>query len=316
MTKIDIISGFLGAGKTTLIKKILIENPYNEKIAIIENEFGEIGIDGTLLKRDGIVVREIFSGCICCTLADNFEKSLDQVIKQFNPDRVIIEPTGIAKLPDVLKNCRKALKRENVGIGICLTVVNLLNYRMFMQNWREFFQSQIKYTGAVILSRTQKTDPDLIEEVTREIRSISPKVKIITTPWDLIDAKTILLASENDSSLSLVSQMEQEMHGHTLQCRHHEHNHDAVDLLEAWGMETSRAFSETYISNALQELKNQIYGKVIRSKGIIFLDTGKWMQFDFVTGEIDMRAADPDYTGRICVIGDKLNKPALNKLFR
>lgn len=318
MIKIDIISGFLGAGKTTLIKKILKEKPLDEKIAIIENEFGEIGIDGTLLRQGGVEIREISSGCICCSLTDNFEKSLVEVIRLYNPDRVIIEPTGIAKLSDVLKNCRPAVKKGDVKIGMCLAVVNVLNYQMYMQNWQEFFRNQIEQAQAIILSRTGQADARTIEAIARDIRQINPQAAVITTPWDLLDAKTIMLASEKDDSISLASRMQQEtVHSHS--CGHdhhvHTHGHDAGEVFDVWGMETPKTYSKQDIQNALGKLSDPKFGKAVRAKGIVQLECGGWLQFDYVTGETELRAIEPDYTGRMCVIGTNLNKPALEKLF-
>lgn len=317
MIKIDIISGFLGAGKTTLIKKLLREKPADEKTAIIENEFGEISIDGALLKRGGIEIREISSGCICCTLTDNFEKSLAEVIKICNPDRVIIEPSGVAKLSDVLKNCNTVLKKGNARIEMCLTVVSVLNFQMYMQNWGEFFQNQIEQAKTIILSRTQQTDNRNVEIIVRNIRRINQKAAIITTPWDQLDAKTILFASENNGSVSLTAQMEKENDhlcnsGH---CHNHDHAHDASGFFDAWGVESPKVYCKQDIQKALRELSNQKFGRVIRAKGIVPLEDGNWMQFDYVTGEIEMTPIEPDYTGRLCVIGSGLNKQALEKLF-
>ena len=333
MVKIDIISGFLGAGKTTLIKKILDEKPAGQVICIIENEFGDIGIDGEQLQQSGVEVMEIYSGCICCTLIGNFERALNELIEKYHPERIIIEPTGIAKLSDVLRACEDALEKEDVRLGMCLVVVNAMNYDMYMRNWPEFFINQIEQAKTIVMSRSQNVDPELLEKTARDLRRLNPGANMITTPWDQIDAKTIIQAAERDAALSLENEVKQEVkrcacghhhheeehrHAHHEDCQahhHEEHDHSADEVFQVWGVETPRAFLKEGLQNALDALSESRYGKVLRAKGIVQSEDGNWMKFDFVPGETGLIDWKPDYTGRICVIGEDLDKPALAELF-
>ena len=371
MTKIDIISGFLGAGKTTLIKKILDEKKADEVVCIIENEFGDIGIDGDLLKPSGIEVLEIYSGCICCTLMGSFERSLDELMEKYHPDRIIIEPTGIAKLTDVLRACESALEREDVTMGMCLVVVNATNFDRYMKGWPEFFINQIEGAKTVVLSRSQNAAAEEVATVVNAIGGINGRANIITTPWEQMDAKTIILAAENGTNASLEQELLQEMeeetcsgckghhapascgcggqhdngrcheddhtdcghgeehhdcaheqepscgcNGHEVGCNHtHDHDHSADEVFEVWSVESPKKFSMQVIQNALYELAESAYGIVLRAKGIVETADAGWIQFDYVPGEIGVQEFSADYTGRICVIGEKLDKQAIAKLF-
>lgn len=332
MVKIDIISGFLGAGKTTLIKKILDEKPAGQVICVIENEFGDIGIDGDQLLKSGVEVMEIYSGCICCTLIGNFERALGELIDKYNPERIIIEPTGIAKLSDVLRACEDALQREEVSLGMCLVVVNAMNYDMYMRNWPEFFINQIEQAKTVVMSRSQNVEPESLEKTARDIRRLNPGANMITTPWDQMDAKFIMQAAERDAALSLENEVKQEVnccacgHHHHEEGHHHEEehthchgeheqDHSADEMFQVWGVETPRAFLKQELQKALDGLSEGRCGKVLRAKGIVQLQDGNWTKFDFVPGETELIDWKPDYTGRICVIGEDLNKPALVELF-
>lgn len=344
MVKIDIVSGFLGAGKTTLIKKILDEKPADQVICVIENEFGDIGIDGDQLQQSGVEVVEIYSGCICCTLIGNFERALNELIEKYHPERIIIEPTGIAKLSDVLRACEDALQKEDVRLGMCVVVVNAMNYDMYMKNWPEFFINQIEQAKTIVLSRSQNVDPESLEKTAYGIRRINPEANMITTPWDRMDAKTIILAAERDAALSLENEVKRESkcctcghihhpgedHHHHEHLHHehdhkehechdhhgeHEHDHSADEVFQVWGVETPKSFAKEEVQNALEFLSESRYGKVLRAKGIVQLNGGDWIKFDFVPGETGCIGWKPDYTGRICVIGENLDKKALEELF-
>ncbi|MEI6101681.1 MAG: GTP-binding protein, partial [Eubacteriales bacterium] len=315
MTKIDIISGFLGAGKTTLIKKILEERKKGQVIAIIENEFGDIGIDGDILQEQGIAVEEIYSGCICCTLLGNFERALLELILKYNPDRIIIEPTGIAKLSDVERACISAQERDDVQPGMRLVVVNATNFDRYMNGWPEFFIDQIEHAKTVVFSRSQLADAETMETVAARIRRINPTAKQITTPWETISAETIIRVAERDVALSLEHEL-QHHHGEACTCGHHhedgkhhsehEHNHDehthtADEAFDMWGIETPKVFAKENLEHVLHELGGSQYGTILRAKGIVQLEGQQWTQFDFVPGEVNLAGRAPDYTGRICV---------------
>lgn len=337
MTKIDIISGFLGAGKTTLIKKILDEREEGQMIAIIENEFGDVGIDGDILQEQGIQVEEIYSGCICCTLLGNFERSLLELIQKYKPDRIIIEPTGIAKLSDVERACVTVQERDDVQPGMRIVVVNATNYDKYMRGWPEFFTDQIEHAKTIVFSRAQLADAQTLETVAREIRRTNPTARQITTPWEEISAETIIRVAERDVAMSLEHEL-MHHHGEPCTCGHHhehhheehdhhehshdhehdhghEHGHDADEVFEVWGAETPKIFGKEDLESALKKLDRGEFGTVLRAKGIVQLNGGAWTQFDFVPGEVNLKDRGPDYTGRICVIGEKLDKKALTELF-
>lgn len=317
-TKIDIISGFLGSGKTTLIRKLLAENS-NEKIVIIENEFGEIGIDGGILKQTGLQIREINSGCICCSLVGNFSDALKEMLNKFSPDRIIIEPSGVGKLSDVISTCNKFAKSD-VTINMCITVVDATKYKMYNKNFEEFFSNQIKHAKTVILSRTQNTNPATINEVVKQIHEQNSKANVITTNWDDLPASKILSVAECAEIASLAEEMHTCHcdHQHTdaeCNCAHHNNHHHADEVFDVWGVETPKIFTREEINSILKELSDTKFGTVLRSKGIIPINQKDWIQFDFVPEEIKLNVISPDYTGRLCVIGEKLDKNELAKLF-
>ncbi|MGX8702184.1 CobW family GTP-binding protein [Caproiciproducens sp.] len=337
-TKIDIISGFLGSGKTTLIKKLLNEKLSSEKVVIIENEFGEIGIDGGILKNTGIQIREINAGCICCTLLGNFDAALKDVLKKYHPDRVIIEPSGVGKLSDITEACRKAITQSDSEINIQAVIVDPIKYKMYIKNFSEFFSNQIECAKTVILSRTQKVEAEKLSEVVKDIKARNPAAKIMTTPWEELSAETILAAAEQEGAVPLIEQEAPHKHGghcgehehdhhgeghvHGDHCEGHEHehhcegHHHADDVFENWGVETPRTFSEKELREILRTLSDsEKYGTVLRAKGILPVDEKDWTQFDFVPEEFGLRPIAPDYTGRLCVIGVGLNRPALAELF-
>ena len=382
MTKIDIISGFLGAGKTTLIKKLLKEAFEGEKLVLIENEFGEISIDGGFLKESGVQVSEMSSGCICCSLVGDFATALKDVKKQFSPDRILIEPSGVGKLSDVIAAVEKTVAEES---DMCLnsytTVADGVKVKIFMKNFGEFYNDQIEAAGTIILSRTQKLSQEKLETAVALLREKNGDAAIITTPWDELDGKTILTAIEK---VSMAEKMMEEMHHHHehhhhhhdeecddphCECHHHhdhdhehEHHHDhdhhehhhhdhdehcchdhdhehhhhhdgecddphccchdhdhhhhhADEVFTSWGTETVKVYTEKQLETILAALDSGEYGSVLRAKGIVPAEGGKWLHFDYVPEEHEVRFGAADYTGRLCVIGAQLDEGKLAQLF-
>ena len=353
MTKIDIISGFLGAGKTTLIKKLLSEAFTGEQVVLIENEFGEIGIDGGFLKEAGIEIREMNSGCICCSLVGDFGKSLREVVDTYHPDRILIEPSGVGKLSDVIKAVRDVQEEIDAHLNSFTTVVDVTKCRVYRKNFGEFFSNQIEYAGAVILSRTDKAKPEKVEESVALLRELNDKAPFITTPIVQLSGEKILRTMESGKSLEaeLLDELicpecghhhehgeccghdhehdhEHEHHHEHGECcghdheHHHEHHHDhaghhhADEVFASWGQETIHTYTKEQISDILKQLEeDSSYGNVLRAKGMVAGADGEWIYFDMVPGEHEVRAGAPEYTGRICVIGAELNEDRLAELF-
>ena len=333
MTKIDIFSGFLGAGKTTLIKKLLKEALSGEKVVLIENEFGEIGIDGGFMKEAGIEVTEMNSGCICCSLVGDFGEALRKVIEQYHPDRILIEPSGVGKLSDVIRAVEGVEKDlDEVCMGSFVTVADAMKCRMYIKNFGEFFLNQIEYAGTILLSRSQKMTQEKLEAVVALLREHNEKARIITTPWDELTGAQILSAMEKDHNLAeemLETVMHEHAHHHhehdehcTCGCHDHEHHHHdhhghhhADEVFTSWGVETVKAFSEAELSSILTALDGEEYGIVLRAKGIIPCAEGGWLHFDYTPGEQNIRKGAADFTGRLCVIGSKLKEEGLKTLF-
>lgn len=345
MTKIDIISGFLGAGKTTLIKKLIAEALDGEKLVLIENEFGEIGIDGGFLKESGIEITEMNSGCICCSLVGDFETSLKEVLQRFSPDRIIIEPSGVGKLSDVIRAVAEVTKNNReVTLNSFVTVADALKCKMYMKNFGEFYNNQIEHAAAILLSRTQNLTDEKLENCVKEIRSHNPDAAILTTPWEQLKGKQILSAMEKKHSLAEQILGEEDIcpkcgqhhdhhHGEAEHGRHHhedghdghsccghDHNHDhhhhADDVFQSWGQETPHKYSREAVKTALEALaSSQEYGVILRAKGIVPLENGDWIQFDMVPEEYEIRNGEPDYTGKLCVIGTNLNEEKIKELF-
>ena len=378
MTKIDIISGFLGAGKTTLIKKLLKEAFEGEKLVLIENEFGEISIDGGFLKESGVQVSEMSSGCICCSLVGDFATALKDVKKQFSPDRILIEPSGVGKLSDVIAAVEKTVAEES---DMCLnsytTVADGVKVKIFMKNFGEFYNDQIEAAGTIILSRTQKLSQEKLETAVALLREKNGDAAIITTPWDELDGKTILTAIEK---VSMAEKMMEEMHHHHehhhhhhdeecddphCECHHHHdhdhdhdhhehhhhdhdehcchdhdhdhehhhhhdgecddphccchdhdhHHHHADEVFTSWGTETVKVYTEKQLETILAALDSGEYGSVLRAKDIVPAEGGKWLHFDYVPEEHEVRFGAADYTGRLCVIGAQLDEGKLAQLF-
>ena len=349
MAKIDIFSGFLGAGKTTLIKKLIKEAYAGEKIVLIENEFGEIGIDGGFLQDAGIEITEMNSGCICCSLVGDFTETLGKVLREFSPDRVIIEPSGVGKLSDVIRAV-KAVEGD-MELNSFTTVADVSKCRMYMKNFGEFYNDQIANASAIVLSRTDTAKESRIEESVALIREHNPTAVIVTTPWDSLDGKDILAAIEHKNTLEdALANLEQEHrehhhehdeechchehhHEHDEECHCHEHHHEhgeecscgchghhhghhADEVFTSFGAETPKKFTKEAIIAALEAFdESSEFGTVLRAKGIVACECGKWLHFDYVPGEGDVREGSAAITGRLCIIGSKLDRHALEELF-
>ena len=382
MTKIDVFSGFLGAGKTTLIKKLLKEAYAGEKLVLIENEFGEIGIDGGFMKDAGIQVTEMNQGCICCSLVGDFGKALAQVLEQFHPDRILIEPSGVGKLSDVLKAVMN-VQSDDLVLNTYTTVVDASKIKMYMKNFGEFYKNQVETAKTIILSRSQKLSEDKLAEALAMIRQLNEHATIVTTPWDDINGKQILEAMEiknsfaeellKDEGICPVcghhhddddedecchdhdhhhhhddgddedehehhhhpdhdddddhecchhdhDEDEHEHHHHDGECgcghhHHHHHGHDADEVFSNFGVETAKKFTKEELENALSKLSGEEYGSVLRAKGIVAGADGVWYHFDFVPEEYEVRTGSADVTGRMCVIGAKLEEQKIKDLF-
>ena len=398
MVKIDIISGFLGAGKTTLIKKLLKEAFEGEQVVLIENEFGEIGIDGGFLKDAGIEIREMNSGCICCSLVGDFGASLKEVVEKYHPDRILIEPSGVGKLSDVIKAVQGVEEDVDIQLNSYTTVVDAKKCKMYMRNFGEFFDNQVQYAGAIIMSRTDIVDEKKAMESMELLRSINEKAAIITTPIEKLDGKKILEVMEHPVSLAdelLKEEHEHHHHhdhddecgcGHDHDHEHHQHHHDeecscghdhdhehhhhdhddecgcghdhdhehhhdhdeecgcghdhdhehhhdhdeecgcghhhdhhhhhADEVFTSWGRETIKKFTREGLEKMLESLSaSEEYGVILRAKGMLPAEDGTWIYFDMVPEETEIREGSPEYTGRLCVIGSKLNEEKLAKLF-
>ena len=332
MTKIDIFSGFLGAGKTTLIKKLIQEGYHGEQLVLIENEFGEIGIDGGFLKEAGIQINEMNSGCICCSLVGDFRQALMKVLDEYHPDRIIIEPSGVGKLSDVI-NAVKTVASEDVVLNSFITVADATKCKIYMKNFGEFYNNQIESASTIILSRTQNVSDEKLSQVLDLLREHNQKAAIVTTPWDALTGDQILAATEGKALLTVDDVVyEEECDDPECECHHHHHHdhdddhehehyhhhhhHHADEVFISWGKETAKKYTKEDIQRMLAALTEQErYGMVLRAKGILAAQDGTWIHFDYVPGESDVRSGSADYTGRICVIGSKLNETALAELF-
>lgn len=378
MTKIDIVSGFLGAGKTTLIKKLIKEALQDTQVVLIENEFGEIGIDGGFLKDAGIEIKEMNSGCICCSLVGDFGASLKEVLTTYKPERVLIEPSGVGKLSDVVKAVENVAADLEVKVNSAVAVVDASKCKMYIKNFGEFFVNQIEHAGTIILSRTGNMPQEKLQAAVELIRQHNAKATIITTPWEDLEGRAILETIEGVDNLDdMMKEMlehakehehhhhdgdsecscghhhhdheeehhhdHQEEHGHhhhdheeehehhydengVCSCGHHhdeeEHGHDhhhghhhADEIFSSWGMETPNTYTAQEIEKILSALDSGDYGMILRSKGMVPAGDGSWIYFDYVPEEHDVRGGKPEVTGKICVIGSKLNEDKLAELF-
>lgn len=387
MIKIDIISGFLGAGKTTLIKK-LFQNGFNgEKVVLIENEFGDISIDSGFLKDSGVKIKEINAGCICCSLVGDFETAIKDLVNQFHPDRIIIEPSGVGKLSDII-NAVEKVKLNDLCLNILATVVDGKKAKMYLKNFGEFFLNQIEAANTVIISKTENLSEEQIEELINIIKEHNEHANIITTNISLLSSDTLLKTLESHRGTEeIIKQAEHEHHhshdhdDHNCCCHHHDHDenehdcchhhdedecchhdedldddccchhhdhdedehecchhdedehdccchhhdeeghhhhhHDADEVFTSWGIETAKSVSKEELSNFLDSLNDESLGLIVRCKGILKAkDNEKWYYFDYVSGEIEIRLGEPDYTGRIVVIGSKINEEKISSMFK
>ena len=344
MTKIDIVSGFLGAGKTTLIKKLLAEAFQGEKLVLIENEFGEISIDGGFLKDSGVQISEMSSGCICCSLVGDFDRALKDVHEQFHPDRILIEPSGVGKLSDVIVAVENAVKDvPDMQLNSFVTVADATKVKVYMKNFGEFYNNQIESAGTIILSRTQRLSQEKLEAAVALLREKNPTAAILTTPWDALDGMTILsaiekvsLADELLAKMRAEHEADEEHHHHDHdedehehhhhhhdgeecddpECGCHHHHHHADEVFVSWGAETVKPFTEDELEHILTALDSGEYGAILRAKGIVAAaDGGQWLHYDFVPEEHQIRRGPADYTGRLCVIGSGLKEDKLQELF-
>nr|WP_288652873.1 GTP-binding protein [uncultured Faecalibacillus sp.] len=327
MSKIDIISGFLGAGKTTLIKKLIAEAYQNEKIVLIENEFGEIGIDGTFLKDSGVTINEMNSGCICCSLVGDFETSLKEVLDTYHPDRVIIEPSGVGKLSDVIKAV-STVNSDEMELDNFITVVDAKKCRMYTKNFGEFYNNQVEHASLIVLSRSQDLTEFQLKECLDILKGLNDHSPIITTAWDKLNGLDIINACEVNIQEELLHEHEHHHHhDHECECghdHHHEHDHDhecgcghhhhhADEVFNSIGFDTVKKYNEVELSDILNKLCND--DNVLRAKG--FVDSGNedWWYFDLVPGEFEIRLGKPIYTGQVCVIGKDLDENTIKELF-
>lgn len=347
MVKIDIFSGFLGAGKTTLIQKLIKEAFQGEKLVLIENEFGEIGVDKSFLNEAGIEITEMNSGCICCSLVGDFQEALKKVLNEIKPDRILIEPSGVGKLSDVISAVKAVEKDSDAVLNHFVTVVDVMKCKMYMKNFGEFFNDQITYAKTIILSRTQNASEKKINEAVALIKEKNQEARILTTPWDILETNKIIEAMEA-SSLTLSEELfahEHEHHHHDEHCDcHHEHHHHdehcdchhehehhhhdehcscghdhhhhhADDIFESWGHETIKTFTKEALETKLKALsEGDTYGEILRAKGIV-AGENTWYYFDLVPGEYEIREGKADYTGRLCVIGSNLKQAEIEALF-
>ena len=338
MTKIDIISGFLGAGKTTFIKKLLQEAVSGEQVILIENEFGEIGIDGGFLKDSGVEIREMNSGCICCSLVGDFGQSLKEVLTTYHPDRIIIEPSGVGKLSDVMKAVKDVAAEIQVTLNSAVTIVDAQKCKMYRKNFGEFFNNQIENAGTVVLSRTDIAPTEKVDLAVEIIRELNPKAAVITTPCDELTGKQLLEIIEKPDTMEedLLKELKEHHHhdhdedGCGCGGHHHDHDHEegcscghdhdhhhADEVFTSWGLENVSAMSKETLDRILDELAyGDGFGDVLRAKGMIpGIDKGTWLYFDLVPEQYEIRDGIPEYTGKVCVIGANLKEEELKLAF-
>lgn len=317
MTKVDIISGFLGAGKTTFIKELLSKVWPGEKTVLIENEFGEIGIDSRFMREAGIEVTEMNSGCICCTLVGDFEKALKKVVETYDPDRIIIEPSGVGKLSDVERAVLDVAETADLEIHGKITVVDGKKIKMYLKNFSEFFKDQIKSADTIVISRGQILKEQQLQECLELVKAENHHAVVITTPWEQLSGTAIAEAIERSGSHDHHDHAHCGCvdHEHSNHC--HDHYHHADDVFRNWGIETVHQFARTELEDILKMLSiSDQLGTVLRAKGIVQCDHGKWVEFDMVPEEIQIRDCQPDYVGKLCVIGTDLRIDQLKALFR
>ena len=329
-TKVDIFSGFLGAGKTTLIKKLISDGYNGQKLVLIENEFGEIGIDGGFLKEAGIEITEMNSGCICCTLVGDFGAALKKVLAEYHPDRILIEPSGVGKLSDVMVAVEKAVKGE-AELGATVAVADASKVKLYMKNFGEFYNNQIETANCIVLSRTQLVKEEKLKAAIELIRQHNNRATLVTTPWDKLSGMQLREAMDANPTLDdmmqeLIAAHEEEEikheaehhhhHDHDEEHEHHHHHHHADDVFTSWGRETAKQFTEDELKEALKALDNALeFGIILRAKGIVPTADGRWLHFDYVPGELEVRYGPADVIGKLCVIGSKIDEQAIAELF-
>ena len=353
MVLVDVYSGFLGAGKTTLIRKMLRDVYAGEKVVLLENEFGEVGIDGAFMKDSKIQITEMNSGCICCSLAGDLGDALYQLVHDYSPDRILVEPSGVGKLSDVIRAIENNRETCDLEVSCVCTVVDAQKCRVYLKNFAEFYENQIKNAGTIVLSRSQNLSPEKLKAVVELIRAQNPQATIITTPWEELDGGVIFDAMKHKPLLDLFEDEKYEHHhdhdddddehehehhhhdhddddddehehehehehhhGHEHHHHHHDHDgHDADEVFTSIGFETANRYTEEGLREALAQLSSMEYGMVLRAKGILQAEDGGWIHFDYVPGEADLRRGSADYTGRLCVIGSALDEAGLSELF-
>ncbi len=355
MTKVDIIAGFLGAGKTTFIKRLIEQVFTGEKLVLIENEFGEIGIDGGFLKEAGIEITEMNSGCICCTLVGDFSKALQKVLDEYRPDRVLIEPSGVGKLSDIVKAIEDVKQEAGIEIGGRIAVVDGRKAGLYLKNFGEFYKDQVRHASTIVISRTQLMTDEKIEECVHMLRKENKDAAMISTPWEQLGREAILRALEHGAEIGELLEKHHEQdedcchghhhehgghccghdhhHEHDDHCcghdHHHEHgdhccghdhhghhHHHADEIFTSWGRETAHKYTDEELDFLLKALaETESCGIILRAKGIIPMADGVWKQFDLVPEEYEIREGQADYTGRICVIGTDLKEEELLRLF-
>lgn len=330
MTKIDIFSGFLGAGKTTLIKKLIKEVYTGEKLVLIENEFGEIGVDGMFMQEAGIQVTEMNSGCICCSLVGDFGAAMKKVLAEFAPDRILVEPSGVGKLSDVIRAVQ-GIDSAEISLNSFTTVVDAKKCRMYMKNFGEFFNNQVEYANCIVLSRTADLPEEKIAQCVAMLREHNANATIITTPWDKLEGAQILEAMEHRDTLAAeLAQLAHEVEDDTCPvcgghhhhdhdecgCGHEHHHHHADEVFTSWGTETAKTFTKEELAAALAALNDaETYGAILRAKGAVASADGQWLYFDYVPEETNIRPGKAAVIGRLCVIGAKIDEARLKALF-
>lgn len=316
--KIDVVSGFLGAGKTTMINKLLAEGVLGDGIAIIENDFGDINIDSGRLEKSCIEIKSISSGCICCTLSGDFQTAMVDLIKEYNPKRIIIEPTGVGRLSDVISVINRLKKTEDIELNTSMTVVDVVEFEDFIEVFGDFFKDQIQHANIIALSKSQLTDEMSVNNVISSIREINPKANIVATPWDELEAKDILNVTSLEENYNYGN------HDHICTCHednchdHHEHHHDedtVEESMEYVTIETMKMFSKEKLEAILDSLRDPVNGKVFRAKGSIINEDKRWLDFDFLPKSFDIIEGKVKTIGQGTVIGRNLNKEAIRNLF-
>ena len=331
MTKIDIISGFLGAGKTTFIQKLLSDALKGENVVLIENEFGEIGVDSGFLKNAGIEIREMNQGCICCSLVGDFESSLKEVIEQYHPDRILIEPSGVGKLSDILSAVKTVSENLDVKLDGAVTVVDATKAKLYNKNFGEFFDDQIRFATSVVLSRMDIASGEKAQEAVNIVRGINPHANLITTALTELSGEKLLeiIGKEENLEEELLAEVKAKAahhheHHHDHEHHHHHHHegcgcghdHDADEIFDSIGLEVFKKVDRNHLAEILEEMaEGCAYGGIVRAKGMLACTDGTWVNFDLVPEQVEIREAGPENIGKFVVIGTELKKDKIKALF-